>query len=521
MEKVSNYNKVNFISVSRILLTVIGVLLIFSGNIKLLVIAYLIMGFSEVTDVIDGYVARREKLVTDLGKILDPLSDSISRFFYFFALAYHGLFPIWFMVFFFFRDIIVAYLRIYVSFTGTVLSARLTGKVKGAAQFAGQYLLMISLMINTINDGQQISTEFIMYATGIALFLYIMSLIIFKIKGALLYLVVILSVVLTVILVFMNRIDYHVNYLTTFIISFVTLGVTLFSLVDYLMSLDKNSGNTRRIISCVLLVSFMFLISPYFLDLVKNKVESDVELKSWDKLYQLEVSDQKIVFEGMVQVDDYLLASGLDKGGECHLFIYSLKDEIPKFITELTNLSGIEKITDMEYNGQYLYLVDAKQKIIIEADFYESLATHKLVERKRLSTGFLSGGTVAVTGFNGRRYLMINDNIFSNNLYFFDTDRIDVNKKLKDQIAFKLKSELYIDDISCANGKLYMLASKLGHDLVYRVDLERAIFGGSIQTGIEQIVNSPQWNIDNFGLFDKGVVVCGEDCKSLYWYGGL
>jgi CDP-diacylglycerol--glycerol-3-phosphate 3-phosphatidyltransferase len=102
-EKVSNFNKVNIITISRIFLSIIAVLLLFSGNVKFLAIAYAIMGFSEMSDVVDGYLARRDKLVTNLGKILDPLSDSVSRFFFYFAFAWHGLFPIWFMIFYFFE----------------------------------------------------------------------------------------------------------------------------------------------------------------------------------------------------------------------------------------------------------------------------------------------------------------------------------------------------------------------------------------------------------------------------------
>ncbi|MCK4980634.1 MAG: CDP-alcohol phosphatidyltransferase family protein, partial [Candidatus Delongbacteria bacterium] len=184
-------NKVNIITLSRVVLTIIGVLLIFSGNIKLLVIAYIIMSLSEVSDIIDGYVARRENLVTDLGKILDPLSDSISRFFYFFALAYHGLFPIWFMVFFFFRDIIVAYVRIFASFSGTVLSARFSGKLKGAVQFGGQYLLMYALMVNVIQEGGVLSDTFLFWSAIIGLALNIALLLIFKIKGKLLGIIIV------------------------------------------------------------------------------------------------------------------------------------------------------------------------------------------------------------------------------------------------------------------------------------------------------------------------------------------
>jgi len=96
----------------------------------------------EATDALDGYCARRFNVVSELGKMLDPYADSISRIIVFWTMARSGrcweILPLCMAV----RDITCAYARIALSMSGKSVAARWTGKVKAVVQgIAGGFLV--------------------------------------------------------------------------------------------------------------------------------------------------------------------------------------------------------------------------------------------------------------------------------------------------------------------------------------------------------------------------------------------
>lgn len=66
----------NILSVCRILLIPVIVYSIVSGNYLL---ALIIFTISSLTDIVDGYIARNFDAVTNVGKLLDPLSDKLTQ----------------------------------------------------------------------------------------------------------------------------------------------------------------------------------------------------------------------------------------------------------------------------------------------------------------------------------------------------------------------------------------------------------------------------------------------------------
>jgi CDP-diacylglycerol--glycerol-3-phosphate 3-phosphatidyltransferase len=84
----------------------------------------------EVSDLLDGYLARRFRQETELGKVLDPFADSLSRLTYFVAFAGAGILPLWILLILIYRDISVAYIRVMVSKEKVLMGARVSGKVK-------------------------------------------------------------------------------------------------------------------------------------------------------------------------------------------------------------------------------------------------------------------------------------------------------------------------------------------------------------------------------------------------------
>ncbi|RJP34373.1 MAG: CDP-alcohol phosphatidyltransferase family protein [Candidatus Omnitrophota bacterium] len=101
----------NLLSCLRLVLgPVLAVLFFLPGRI----IPYLILGlviFCELTDWIDGYIARRRGEATDFGKILDPLADTIYRSTVFLCFAIHRYISIFLVLPVLYRDFIVSTIR--------------------------------------------------------------------------------------------------------------------------------------------------------------------------------------------------------------------------------------------------------------------------------------------------------------------------------------------------------------------------------------------------------------------------
>ena len=101
-------------------------------------------------------------LQTDLGKILDPFADSLSRLTYFFCYALAGIMPVWIFILILYRDLSVAFIRQYASKEGIVMGSRLSGKLKawiyafgGAAglvwmSFNGQTLGVVRIVATVV-----------------------------------------------------------------------------------------------------------------------------------------------------------------------------------------------------------------------------------------------------------------------------------------------------------------------------------------------------------------------------------
>jgi CDP-diacylglycerol--glycerol-3-phosphate 3-phosphatidyltransferase len=167
-----------YLTLSRIAFTPLFLLLYLyyeSWGVSLYLLPFLlllILGMLELSDLFDGYVARMTNQVTDLGKILDPMADSIFRLSVFLTFT-QGLIqlPIPLVLIFLYRDLSISTLRTVCALRGVALAARLSGKIKAVLQAVTAFfiiLLMIpySLGLITLDTLQNISLYSVM-ATAI------------------------------------------------------------------------------------------------------------------------------------------------------------------------------------------------------------------------------------------------------------------------------------------------------------------------------------------------------------------
>jgi CDP-diacylglycerol--glycerol-3-phosphate 3-phosphatidyltransferase len=104
----------------------------------------------ELTDLLDGWLARRLGATSDLGKLLDPAADAFSRLTIFIALATRAApdggppwLPGWVPALMLFRDTGVAFVRQVAASRGRVVGARLSGKLKAWVQGIAIWILLV------------------------------------------------------------------------------------------------------------------------------------------------------------------------------------------------------------------------------------------------------------------------------------------------------------------------------------------------------------------------------------------
>ncbi len=92
-----------------------------------LVVLYAVM---ELTDLLDGKIARGRGLVTDLGKVLDPFSDVICHLTFFTCLLTVGIMPVWAYILILWREFTQSFTRMLMMGKGKAMAANIFGKAK-------------------------------------------------------------------------------------------------------------------------------------------------------------------------------------------------------------------------------------------------------------------------------------------------------------------------------------------------------------------------------------------------------
>ena len=92
----------NILSVIRICLVFVFVAVFFSPMSKIWsLVVFLTAG---ATDVVDGFLARRNNWITNLGKVLDPVADKLMQFTVLISFWIKSILPWWFVISFFLKD---------------------------------------------------------------------------------------------------------------------------------------------------------------------------------------------------------------------------------------------------------------------------------------------------------------------------------------------------------------------------------------------------------------------------------
>lgn len=95
MPKLNKKNLPNYLTIIRLILVPIIFILVLTEFYLVAFVSFLI---ANITDIIDGRIARKYNLITDWGKLMDPLADKLTQISTLTALIMKGIIPFWILV---------------------------------------------------------------------------------------------------------------------------------------------------------------------------------------------------------------------------------------------------------------------------------------------------------------------------------------------------------------------------------------------------------------------------------------
>ena len=137
----------NILTVIRIFLTPIFIICLFSDFFGAQLWALVIFIVASITDAYDGYLARKNNMVTDTGRFLDPLADKILVSSAFISFSIMGLIDIWMVALIIFRDLFVMGLRFLMSRRGFIMITSKIAKSKTGVQVG---IIIFTLLFITL-----------------------------------------------------------------------------------------------------------------------------------------------------------------------------------------------------------------------------------------------------------------------------------------------------------------------------------------------------------------------------------
>lgn len=136
----------NALTAARLPLAPLAVVFMLQGEPWALGVAAALALLLEISDLADGWWARRNRAVTNFGKLFDPFSDAITRFTLFLGLYALDVADLWMIIVIFYRDASVSFFRTVAAVRNVVLSARASGKIKAVVQGVGTQIIFLALM---------------------------------------------------------------------------------------------------------------------------------------------------------------------------------------------------------------------------------------------------------------------------------------------------------------------------------------------------------------------------------------
>lgn len=165
----------NILTIIRFILIPFIYISVISGHF---LTALIIFTISALTDILDGYIARKFNYITDIGKLIDPLADKLTQISLLLSLAILGILPWWIFLIVFVKELVlVVSASVLYSKKDVVVYSKWYGKLATTLFYLA---IVCSLIINQFNI--MIPFRIDLYLYYLAIMATIFSLIMYSIK---------------------------------------------------------------------------------------------------------------------------------------------------------------------------------------------------------------------------------------------------------------------------------------------------------------------------------------------------
>lgn len=114
--------------------------------------ALVIFILASLTDMLDGKIARKRNLVTNFGKIMDPLADKILVYSALVLMTGDGTVPAWMLIVILAREFAISGMRTVAASEGIVIAAGMSGKIKTVLQMIAVPVLILALALPKVPE---------------------------------------------------------------------------------------------------------------------------------------------------------------------------------------------------------------------------------------------------------------------------------------------------------------------------------------------------------------------------------
>ncbi len=150
-------NLPNKLTVTRLVLVPLFFIVFLVGEYTSLkapamVIMLIIYIVAELSDLLDGKIARKRGLVTDLGKVMDPFADTLTHITYFVTFLSLSIMPLWAFILIMWREFSILFIRMLLAkYAGKAMPANIFGKAKTVLYALTTLMSFIYLALETFS----------------------------------------------------------------------------------------------------------------------------------------------------------------------------------------------------------------------------------------------------------------------------------------------------------------------------------------------------------------------------------